>query len=516
MCIVNEALGIDFGMENLKVAYFNGKTVHTLNISANQDEKTTPNIVYYEKNEDGELKKYFGSNQKSDDAARSGNEDCIKHIKRKLQLLNWSSSVCGGEFPITAESVITDILSYVYEQTKIIHVENYPTVVTVPVMYSEVQKNIMKKCALNAGFKDVVIITEPFAALFSPELTDAIDSASGSRNIVVFDFGGSTLDICLMRAVQKRNGHYLYKILGSGGIKFGGVDITNLIKEKILAKNPDINAEIEKRINAGRSVDILNSELIRSADEFKKRLSDESKVRGRCLGIDIEMSEKDIERILDEAGLKKRMEKTLNDIFSDTEDEISVTDIAEVHTIGGTSRLRYIQDFIEEYFGDEPAGDIDDDDYIYNSAAMGAAKYLSMSQEVDIACPPSMSFGIEDEDGNFKTVIFRNTFSEKIAAKGRAVRISHDRVIADNYTVRLYQSTSKRRIQSLDSEDICFAGFFRINREMLESDCDIIMRVLYDSRGKIYERGTVYAEIFRRDSKGNECGNYFVPLECGE
>jgi hypothetical chaperone protein len=98
-----------------------------------------------------------------------------------------------------------------------------------PVQYSDSpeqdakSEEIMRQAALTAGFEKVDFELEPVAAALDYER-----SISNPQNAVIFDFGGGTLDIAVMR-LGERNGR---KVYASGGVDIAGSDFDRAIIEK--------------------------------------------------------------------------------------------------------------------------------------------------------------------------------------------------------------------------------------------------------------------------------------------
>jgi len=81
----------------------------------------------------------------------------------------------------------------------------------------------LRQAAHEAGFKDVDFELEPIAAaLYYEQLI------SQPQNVVIFDFGGGTLDIAVMRLGDARN----RKVYASGGVDIAGSDFDRAIIEK--------------------------------------------------------------------------------------------------------------------------------------------------------------------------------------------------------------------------------------------------------------------------------------------
>jgi len=83
----------------------------------------------------------------------------------------------------------------------------------------------LRQAALAAGFNSVEFELEPIAAAFYYE-----QSLSKAENVLIFDFGGGTLDIAIMRLGTPNDRH----IYASGGIDLAGSDFDRAIIQKRL------------------------------------------------------------------------------------------------------------------------------------------------------------------------------------------------------------------------------------------------------------------------------------------
>jgi hypothetical chaperone protein len=81
--------------------------------------------------------------------------------------------------------------------------------------------------ARSAGFREVIFEYEPVAAAFNYELT-----LTAPQNVLVFDFGGGTLDVTVMRM----GGGMRAQILSLDGVPIGGDDLDQRIMEGKLLK----------------------------------------------------------------------------------------------------------------------------------------------------------------------------------------------------------------------------------------------------------------------------------------
>jgi hypothetical chaperone protein len=84
-------------------------------------------------------------------------------------------------------------------------------------------EEMLRQAAYAAGFKEVDFELEPVAAALDYE-----QSLSKAENVVIFDFGGGTLDIAVMRLGE----HAGRRILASGGVDIAGSDFDRAIIQK--------------------------------------------------------------------------------------------------------------------------------------------------------------------------------------------------------------------------------------------------------------------------------------------
>ena len=98
-----------------------------------------------------------------------------------------------------------------------------------PVKFSESSEQdhkaeeTLRQAAHEAGFKEVDFELEPVAAALDYE-----QSISKPQNVIIFDFGGGTLDIAIMRLGDPHK----RKVFASGGVDIAGSDFDRAIIEK--------------------------------------------------------------------------------------------------------------------------------------------------------------------------------------------------------------------------------------------------------------------------------------------
>lgn len=93
-------------------------------------------------------------------------------------------------------------------------------VVTVPALYSDQQRDAIREAALQAGFEHVELLAEPQAAGLA-FLREYHGTPFGDR-VLVFDWGGGTLDIALL---ERRDDGFGIPVVVGGNEQLGGEDI---------------------------------------------------------------------------------------------------------------------------------------------------------------------------------------------------------------------------------------------------------------------------------------------------
>ena len=129
-------------------------------------------------------------------------------------------------------------------------------VITAPAYFNDNQRQATKDAGEIAGLQVVRIINEPTAA----SLAYGLDKVQKDLKILVFDFGGGTLDVTLM---EMGGGVFQVKST-SGDTQLGGTDMDNTLVDYVLQ-------EFKKQ----SGLDIRNDKaaMMRIREEQKKRKS---------------------------------------------------------------------------------------------------------------------------------------------------------------------------------------------------------------------------------------------------
>ncbi|MDE6832774.1 MAG: Hsp70 family protein [Ruminococcus sp.] len=484
-------IGIDFGMQNLKVCYFDGTKNYKVDLEGNQQSssKVSRNVVFYEENEEQILKKYFFSSQEAEEARIWLHPDYIRYIKRELQKENYFRSVCSGKYVFSALQIITDIFSQVFLKMNESRYDiTAPVILTVPVIFSEAQKEMLKFCAEKAGFQVSEIITEPFAVLFSEEIFDeCVDEVEDEDFVLIFDFGASTLDICLIRITNDDD--LSVETLSSTGLSFGGKDITDAITDFLMDKYSDV---IDSVIKEGRLDEFAKVVTVfEKAEELKNQLyaeedTPEAETKDLFYGYKkMILKRTNVDKILDSMGIWNKIEQAIEDMFDST-DEFDSDDfdiVSKIVMTGGTSKIQYFRDKLENLFGEtELIGDSEEDDVIYCSVSSGAVNF-ARQDNINIKNSSPMNIGIEIGHG-FEKALNRNSVYNVC---GKRKYISLRWLAENNWKIKVYQTLkSVREHSDINNEDILYAGYIQLNKDLYRTEeDDIVIQLKFTRQGVV-------------------------------
>lgn len=140
-------------------------------------------------------------------------------FKTALKSLNYLGTVIGSQF-FYLEDIIALYL-YIAKQRAEQHLQTDVRQIVLgrPVHYStdpqedQIAQERMLKAAFRAGFEEVCFQYEPVAAAYHYETTIQTE-----QNVLIFDFGGGTLDISVMRLGNPKN----RAVLATGGVPIAG------------------------------------------------------------------------------------------------------------------------------------------------------------------------------------------------------------------------------------------------------------------------------------------------------
>ena len=276
-------------------------------------------------------------------------------------------------------------------------------VITVPAYFDDNQRQATKDAGTIAGLDVVRIINEPTAA----SLAFGLDKSKEDMKILVFDFGGGTLDVTIMEM-----GGGVFEVMStSGDTQLGGTDMDKAIVDFVID-------DFRKKTGVDLSTDSTAMTRIREASEKAKiELSTvmETDINLPFIYHDPSSGTKNLEIKLTRAKLEElinpiveRCRPSVEKAFEDA--KLSKSDMSKIVLIGGPTRMPLVQKFISSLVGKEAESGVDPMEAVAAGAAIQAGIIAGdVTSDIVLLDVTPLTLGIETLGGVRETLIERNT-----------------------------------------------------------------------------------------------------------
>lgn len=367
--------GIDFGTTNSSIAIrFLGDddAEHALVVDVKDTlpRETLPSVVLI--NADGVFVGEDAANRYTQHISTSDNQKFIKRIK--LDLENRGSDLtydlAGKKYQgVDLIAAILKELRLKAEKTvKDLDIEISGVVMGIPVQYGDIQKNVLKEALVRAGYyKDrkeadrrTEFVSEPIAVAVHYGLNLTQD-----KTIMVFDFGGGTLDLAIVNLRQQVGNDKLHphQTIAKERITLGGEELTRLFFINGICKKYGIRTIANKfGFDPKQSPEVLWTELsacedgvrfIDAIERCKCDLSKASKHKFSFIGNNIQLEEKIFFREDFNEAISDKLTE-IDDLVQKCLDDGNIDDpydIDQVILAGGSSLIPAVQQLLVDTFG---------------------------------------------------------------------------------------------------------------------------------------------------------------------
>ena len=223
--------------------------------------------------------------------------------------------------------------------------------------------------------------------------------------VMVFDFGGGTLDLTLM----VRNGND-FEVKGQGGDpNLGGTKIDEILCECVLQKYKEKNGEDLLGEENAKNYKKNFNKLLESCRQLKERLSSEDNVPIILSDFegngDIEISVEEFNaKVLKDGNIIQRIDNAIKRLYY--ENQVDKEYISYVILTGGSSKIPYIQEHLKTFFKSIPVSDTSK--YNPHTTVVEGAMRVKVNnwyQEVSESLECCLGFKVKGEQSNSKLQI---------------------------------------------------------------------------------------------------------------
>ena len=260
-------------------------------------------------------------------------------------------------------------------------------VITVPASFDIDQRNSTKTAAKLAGFNgDITLISEPTAAVldFINEQSKLDDKdkyldLSDFKNILVFDLGGGTCDVAILRIKVVGRNINVEEVAVSPHTLIGGTkcdayavegiisdfekennivlrneleeEQLNLLKSKLLANLENVKIYFSTKYHMKRDAEVDKEKLLTS---IKIPVQIPNIINGKPFKYELNMRRYNeyIKSLLTKGGNNENIISPIDKAIS--ESGVSKEDIDYIFCVGGMTRYPEVWNIITDYFGREP------------------------------------------------------------------------------------------------------------------------------------------------------------------
>jgi len=274
-------------------------------------------------------------------------------------------------------------------------------VITVPAYFNDSQRQATKDAGAIAGLEVVRIINEPTAA----SLAYGIDKVGQEEKILVFDFGGGTLDVTIMDF-----GEGVFEVKStSGDTELGGTDmdeiLTNYVAEEFKKENNiDLKQDktaLQRLKEAVEKAKIELSSTLETDINLPFISADNSGPKHLTMKITRAKLEELVNPIIE------KCRKPLEESFKGS--KLTPNDITKIILVGGPTRMPSMQKFVEDYVGKKIERGVDPMECVAMGAAIQGGILTGETKDILLLDVTPLTLGIETLGSVMTPLIERNT-----------------------------------------------------------------------------------------------------------
>jgi len=394
--MAEKIIGIDLGTSNSAAAIIQGgkPTLIPAAEGTTAAGKAFPSFVAFSK--DGEL--LVGEPARRQ--AVTNPDNTILEAKRKMGT-DFVYKIQGKEYK--PQQISAFILQKIKKDAEAFTGDKITkAVITVPAYFDDNQRQATKDAGTIAGLEVMRIINEPTAA----SLAFGLDKNKEDMKIMVFDFGGGTLDVTIMEM-----GGGVFEVMStSGDTQLGGSDMDKAIIDYVadeFRKKDGIdltndNTAMTRIREAGEKAKIELSTVMETEINLPFIANDDSGAKN----LEVKLTRAKLEDLVN--PIVERCKSSIDKALEDA--KLSASDITKIVLVGGPTRMPLVKKFVSNALGKEAESGIDPMEAVAFGAAVQAGIMAGdVTSDIVLLDVTPLTLGIETLGGVREPIIERNT-----------------------------------------------------------------------------------------------------------
>lgn len=479
--------GIDFGTTNSSIAFRfteEDDTEHTIvvDLKDRYPKETIPSTVCI--CEDGSI--FVGMDafsQASKRKAANKKVRIIKKMKIDLEAEESDHTYTVGNRVFNGVDLVAAILAYLRkkadQEIAALGLKASGVVMGVPVQYGDMQKDMLKDALVKAGYYQSEKEAEGLTEFVSEPVAVAVHyglNTTDNKTIMVFDFGGGTLDLAVVNLKNQVGIDHLHphEVISKERLTLGGEELTKLFFTKAFCGNDGYGVRkisrafhLDKQLTPDELWDWLSQnnigvEFLDEVEQCKCELSTSKYYKFSFFGSGgITLNSKMIDRDSFAAAISEKLQE-IDDIINSCLEKGGIDDPYKIDNViiaGGSSLIPCVQELLISRFGKKkvltsPGAFCQNgrNTHRYNSesevltsivrglAAIGCRKESLVEDVVD------NDYGIWiDRDNSFLPIIKSGTLVkdaamfDKLSCEGKSIDVETEYEDQTTVTIKIFQ-----------------------------------------------------------------------------
>ena len=392
---MGKIIGIDLGTSNSAAAVLEAGKPRMIpsEEGVSQYGKSFPSVVAF--TEDGQ--KLVGEPARRQ--ATTNSERTITRAKRKMGT-TYKYKINGKEY--TPQQISAFILQKIKKDAEVFLGEKVDkAVITVPAYFDDNQRQATQDAGRIAALEVLRIVNEPTAA----SLAYGLDKSDKTHTVLVYDFGGGTLDVTIMEF-----GEGVFEVKStSGDTTLGGSDMDEVLVQFLAG-------EFKRQEGVDLTKDPQASQRLREAAEKAK--IELSTTLSTDINLPFITAVSNVPKHFTYKLTRAKLEELIKPIVEKTkqpmeqaiaDSKLTKGNIDKVIMVGGPTRMPIVKKFVEDFTGKKAEGGVDPMECVAMGAAIQAGILGGEIKDVLLLDVTPLSLGIETLGGVFTKLIERNT-----------------------------------------------------------------------------------------------------------